>query len=321
MQLVYLQHLMIHHILTMASEKPRRLGRGLEALLSSRPSSSEGTGTHRDETPRSGFRQISTALIRPNPFQPRRDFSPEELADLETSIRANGLLQPITVRPSAHGFELIAGERRFRAMQRIGWTEVPAIIREIDDRALLTLALVENLQRTDLNPIEEADGYQQLISQFSLTQQEIADVVGKDRSTVANTLRLRALPAAVRTMVGAGEITIGHARALLTLGDEPRIIHLAKAIVEEGLSVRDVERRVREAGSGNTTVRPPVARPELKRSAEVARIEDELRRRLQTDVKIHLTSAEKGDLRVSFYSTEDLERVLDIVLGAGRETP
>ena len=190
----------------MTTEKPRRLGRGLEALLAARPSSSETTAALRGELQRTGFHQISTALIRPNPLQPRKEFSPHELADLEASIRANGLLQPITVRPSANGFELIAGERRFRAMQRIGWTEVPAIVKEIDDRALLTLALVENLQRADLNPIEEADGYQQLISQFSLTQQEIADVVGKDRSTIANTLRLRALPAIVRTMVGTGEL-------------------------------------------------------------------------------------------------------------------
>lgn len=206
-------------------------------------------------------------------------------------------------------------------MQHLGWTEVPAIVKEIDDRALLTLALVENLQREDLNPIEEAEGYQQLISRFSLTQQEIADAVGKDRSTIANTLRLRALPSVVRVMVGAGEITIGHARALLALGDEPRMIELARAIIVGGLSVRDVERRVREAGSGQAITPAPAARPEVKRPAEVSRIEDELRRRLQTDVKIHLTGAEKGDVRIAFYSTEDLERVLDLVLGSDREAP
>lgn len=304
----------------MTAEKPRRLGRGLEALLSARPSSGESIGAPKGEFQRTGFHQISTALIRPNPLQPRKEFSPDELADLEASIRANGLLQPITVRPSANGFELIAGERRFRAMQRIGWTEVPAIVKEIDDRALLTLALVENLQRADLNPIEEAEGYQQLISQFSLTQQEIADVVGKDRSTIANTLRLRALPTIVRTMVGAGELTIGHARALLALGDDQRIIELAKAIIVGGLSVREVERRVREAGSNHTLASARTARQEVKRPAEVTRIEDELRRRLQTDVRIHLTAPEKGEVRISFYSAEDLERVLDLVLGSARES-
>lgn len=304
----------------MATEKPRRLGRGLEALLSAHSPSGGIAGVPLGDPSRTGFRQISTALIRPNPLQPRKEFAPDELADLETSIRVNGLLQPITVRPSANGFELIAGERRLRAMQRIGWTEVPAIVKEIDDQALLTLALVENLQRADLNPIEEAEGYQQLITQFSLTQQEIADVVGKDRSTIANTLRLRALPLVVRDMVGAGQITIGHARALLALGDEQHMIDLAKAIVAGGLSVRDVERRAREAGAGRTTAEAPAIRPEVRRSAEVGRIEDELRRRLQTDVKLHLTASEKGDVRIAFYSAEDLERVLDLILGAARET-
>ena len=305
----------------MTTEKPRRLGRGLEALLSTHPALGESHAVPRIDTIRGGFRQISTALIRPNPLQPRKEFALGELADLEASIRANGLLQPVTVRPAPNGFELIAGERRFRAIQRIGWTEVPAIVRDIDDRALLTLALVENLQRADLNPIEEAEGYQQLISQFSLTQQEIADVVGKDRSTVANTLRLRSLPSTVRTMVVAGEITIGHARALLALGDERRMVELARAIVAAGLSVRDVERRVRETGAGRVASLPAAPRPGVRRSAEVTRIEDELRRRLQTDVNIHLAAAEKGEVRISFYSTEDLERVLDLVLGSSREAP
>ena len=305
----------------MTTEKPRRLGRGLEALLSTHPALGELRAAPRSDAIRGGFRQISTALIRPNPLQPRKEFALGELADLEASIRANGLLQPITVRPAPNGFELIAGERRFRAIQRIGWTEVPAIVRDIDDRALLTLALVENLQRADLNPIEEAEGYQQLISQFSLTQQEIADVVGKDRSTVANTLRLRSLPSTVRTMVVAGEITIGHARALLALGDERRMVELARAIVAAGLSVRDVERRVRETGAGRVASLPAASRPGVQRSAEVTRIEDELRRRLQTDVNIHLAAAEKGEVRISFYSTEDLERVLDLVLGSSREAP
>jgi ParB family chromosome partitioning protein len=147
----------------MSTEKPRRLGRGLDALLGARPIGGENQpATREDAQARSGMRQIPVVQIRPNPLQPRKEFVPAELAELEASIRANGLLQPITVRPAGAGFELIAGERRFRAMQRIGWTEVPAIIRDIDDKALLTLAMVENLQRSDLNPIEEAEGYQQL---------------------------------------------------------------------------------------------------------------------------------------------------------------
>jgi len=307
----------------MSTDKQRRLGRGLEALLSTRPlpeGSSNTSDSRRIQS--SALRQIPMSQIRPNPLQPRREFAEAELRDLQASIRANGLLQPITVREAEHGFELIAGERRFRAVQLLGWHEIPAIVRdagEISNKALLTLALVENLQRTDLNPIEEADGYQNLITQFSLTQMEIAEVVGKDRSTVANTLRLLALPSPVRQMVRQGVLTIGHARALLALGDDRRMIDLSKVIVVEGLSVREVERRVREAstrhtkGPGNA---PPI---EVKRLPDMVRIEDELRRRLQTDVKVQLTSKDKGELRISFYSVDDLERVLDVVLGTARE--
>lgn len=276
--------------------------------------------------PRSALRSIPIAQIRPNPLQPRKEFSATELRDLESSIRANGLLQPVTVRADSSGLEffLIAGERRFRAVQQLGWREIPAIVREeseVDEKALLTLALVENLQRTDLNPIEEGEGYQQLISQFSLSQQEVADVVGKDRSTVANTLRLLALPSQVRRMVREGELTVGHARALLSLGDDHRIIELAKTIVAEGLNVREVERRVREAGTKRAAARGEAPRAEIKRPPEVARIEEELRRRLQTDAKVHLNSKNAGELRIPFYSADDLERLLDLVLGTSRESP
>jgi ParB family chromosome partitioning protein len=308
----------------MSTEKPRRLGRGLEALLAGRPLTDEQRSGRHEETPRSALRSIPLAQIRPNPLQPRKEFNATDLRDLESSIRANGLLQPVTVRAGSSGLEffLIAGERRFRAIQRLGWTEIPAIVRqeaEVDDKALLTLALVENLQRSDLNPIEEGEGYQQLISQFSLSQQEVAEVVGKDRSTVANTLRLLALPSQVRRMVREGELTIGHARALLSLGDDHRIIELAKMIVAQGLNVRDVERRVREAGTKRAAARGESARAEIKRPPEIARIEEELRRRLQTDAKVHLTSKNAGDLRIPFYSADDLERLLDLVLGASRE--
>ena len=323
----------------MSTEKPRRLGRGLEALISARPTKVPATSAPASSAvpapiseparlddsraePRSALRSLPIALIRPNPLQPRKEFSAAELADLESSIRANGLLQPVTVRVAGAGYELIAGERRFRAVSRIGWTEIPAIVRgaaETDDKAALTLALVENLQRADLNPIEEGEGYQQLISQFSLTQQEVADVVGKDRSTVANTLRLLALPTAVRRMVREGELTIGHARALLSLGDDHRMVELAKAIVAEGLNVREVERRVREAGAARAASKTGVApKAGVVRPPEVARIEEQLRRQLQTDVKIHLSAKEKGDIRIAFYSADDLERVLDLVLGANR---
>ena len=295
-------------------------------MLAAKPQSSEAAHAAEakgDDVPRLGLRQIPLAQIRPNPLQPRKEFDPAELADLESSIRSNGLLQPVTVRIAAHGYELIAGERRLRAVQRVGWAEIPAIVRgesDVDDKTALTLALVENLQRADLNPIEEAEGYQQLIAQFSLTQQEVADVVGKDRSTVANILRLLALPTGVRRMVREGQLTLGHARSLLALGDDHRILALAKVVVADGLSVRDVERRVRESGTVRTRASLAAGRaPETKRPPEVTRIEDELRRRFQTDVRLHLSTKDKGEIRIAFYSADDLERLLDVILGDGRE--
>lgn len=268
------------------------------------------------------MRKLPIAQIRPNPMQPRKEFREEELADLEASLRVNGLIQPVTVRPAptGTGYELIAGERRFRAAQRLNWTEIPAIVREIDDKALLTLALVENLQRADLNPIEEAEGYQQLMSSFSLTQQETADIVGKDRSTIANMLRLLALPASVRRQVRDGALSLGHARALLSLGDDIRIADLAKAVVTEGLSVREVERRVRETTGGRGPAKKSATTTAGdSRPAEARRIEEQLRRKFQTDVKLSLTGSAQGTISLSFYNNDDLSRLLELLLdGAGR---
>jgi len=254
-------------------------------------------------------------------MQPRKEFSAAELLELVASIGSNGLLQPITVRRAGSGFELIAGERRLRAVQQLGWHEIPAIVQGgsgLTDKDLLTLALVENLQRADLNPIEEAEGYQQLVSQFSLTHREVADVVGKDRSTVANTLRLLALPSSIRTMVREGGLSIGHARALLALADEAAMIEMANAIIAEHLNVRDVERRVRASGTSPGPSRSRATR-ETKRSPEASRIEQELRRHFQTDVTLHLTAKDKGEVRIAFYSADDLERLLELALGVGRE--
>lgn len=301
----------------MTADKPRRLGRGLEALLGSASLATSTTVAEAKE--RGELQRIRLGDIRPNPYQPRRTFNEEGLADLESSLRSNGLLQPITVRPAsnARGFELVAGERRLRAASRLGWSEIPALIRHVDDKALLTHALVENLQRADLDPLEEAEGYQRLIDEFELTQQQVAEVVGKDRSTVANMLRLLGLPASVRRLVQESRITLGHARALLTLGDERAMTELARQIVAEGLTVRDVEQRVRVGGKTKRALRDRSVKPEG--TPETRRIEDDLRRHLQTDVKIAVDDDEQGIIRISFYSSEDLERVLDLVLGPKRE--
>jgi ParB family transcriptional regulator, chromosome partitioning protein len=310
----------------MTVEKGRRLGRGLEALLTRAPTRLEGSAEPQGRTTAvaapdsSPFRSIPLAKIVPNPLQPRKEFKAEDLADLESSLRVSGLLQPITVRPSprGEGYELIAGERRLRAAQRLGWAEIPAIVKEVDDRMLLSLAMVENLQRADLNPIEEAEGYQQLITDFSLTQQEVADIVGKDRSTVANTLRLLALPASVRRLVWDGQLTVGHARALLGAGNEMRIADLAKEVVAQGLSVREVERRVRELAKPGVRSGTIAGNESIdSRSAEVRRLEDQLRKRLGTDARIIQSGKERGELRIPFYGTEDFERVVELVMGRG----
>ena len=301
-------------------DKPRRLGRGLEALLGGGPPAATAPATstqsaHPAENS-APFRAIRIDQIQPNPFQPRKEFREEDLAQLQASIAANGLLQPITVRAAGDHFELVAGERRLRAASRLGWTEIPAIVKDYDDKALLTLALVENLQRADLNPIEEAEGYSRLIAEFQLTQQEVASIVGKDRSTVANSLRLLTLPTAVRHMLQGGHLTVGHARALLALQSERVIVDLAREVVARNLSVRDVERRVKQSVA--PTRQPNAAAPApggSARAAELRRLTDRLRRRLQTDVVVHIDEKDRGQLRVSFYSAEDLNRLIELITG------
>jgi ParB family chromosome partitioning protein len=284
----------------------RRLGRGLEALL----------GPSREEAEREGsLVELPIQDIRPNPLQPRREVDPEALEELKSSIRQAGLLQPVVVRPAPGGhdiYELIAGERRLRACQALGWEKIPAVKRDVDDRTLLTLALIENLQRDDLSPVDEARGYERLIAEFQLTQQDVAVAVGRDRSTVANALRLLKLPDTVLQMLHDGHLSVGHARALLALDDTRTVTNLAREAVAQGLSVRDVEDRVRGG-------RAPERRPRLKRgltpAPEVRRVEDTLRRRLGTDVRVSLRAKGKGHLHISFYSNEDLARILELILG------
>lgn len=292
----------------MATEKtPRRLGRGLEALL--------GSATGLATSDEGALKLIPIGQIARNPFQPRREFNTEDLAELQESLSASGLLQPITVRRRAgkDGFELIAGERRLRAARNLGWKEIPAIIKEIDDRTLLTLALVENLQRTDLNPIEEGEGYHQLLSQFGLTQQQIAETVGKDRTTIANMLRLLQLPEPARQLLQQGQLTMGHAKVLLGLDDAEKIVTLARVIVAEGLTVREVERRLREVVGPQTGKKPGRPRTADRQPPEAKRIEERLRRFLQTDVSIKVGTANSGTVSIHFYSADDLERLLDLI--------
>jgi len=301
----------------MSTDKPRRLGRGLEALISGAASGSSA--------PASDLQRIPISRVRQNPFQPRRQFAESELAELEASLKQSGLLQPITVRRQGDAYELIAGERRLRAATRLGWEEISAIVREFDDQTMLVLALVENLQRSNLNPIEEARGYRRLIDEFRLTQQQVADSVGKDRTTVTNLLRVLSLPASVQGNVEAGELSLGHARALLPLTDISVLIELASSAIAQRMSVRELEQLVRE----RTTPKQesPYASPpsQQKQSGKekadpaIRRLEDDLRRYLQTDVKLHLTAEHKGTIELAFYSNDDLDRLLDLILRESRK--
>ena len=304
------------------TDKPKRLGRGLEALISGPSSPSAVSAPSDTPGPDAPLRDIPLAAISPNPFQPRRSFKPEELAELENSMRVAGLLQPITVRPVGNDrFELVTGERRLRAATRLGWSTIPAVLRPLDDRDMLVLALVENLQRADLNPMDEALGFQRLVEQFGYTQQQVADAVGKDRSTIANLLRILALPDGIRRMVREEQLSLGHARALLGMPDERAMLDAARQVVERQLSVRDVERMAQQqrpapSGArglrrqgGSTTAAPPAP------GAEVRRLTELLRRRLQTDVRIELQGDTRGTVAMAFYSVDDLQRLVEVILG------
>jgi len=262
----------------------------------------------------SPVREVELKRIRPNPYQPRREFDQQALADLQASIRENGLLQPLVVRPSGRDFELVAGERRLRALTGLERVSAPVIVRELTDDQMLLLALVENLQREELNAIEEAIAYQQLIDGFGLTQIQVADRVGRSRSTVANSLRLLTLPKEVQAMLSRGDLSAGHARAVLSVELEGERLRLAREIVTGGLSVREAERRARggagrRAGTGRATEKRPED-PVARRAATA------LARYFGTDVKVRLRGKAAGEIRIPFHDAEDFERIIRRLLEA-----
>ena len=279
-----------------------RLGKGLGALL--------GDYLEPDLQP-GEVQKIRTGSILPNPMQPRRSFVQAELEELASSIEENGLLQPIVVRAAAaDNYELIAGERRLRAVGILGWDEVPSIVREASDKTLLVLALVENLQREALNPLEEAQGYASLGEQFDMKQADIAAAVGKNRSTVANLLRLLKLPVSVRRLVEDGSLSAGHARALLAVDDALRAAELGQQAAKEGWSVREVERRV--AG---------ISKKKRKRKRGgtsdpmVKAFEGQLRDHFSTRVTIREQAGRKGTIEIQYHGPEDFERIYELMTG------
>lgn len=287
-----------------------RLGRGLGALL--------GDYMQKTDDPLSdapASTDLPVRAIAPNPFQPRRNFDAEELGQLALSIKVNGLLQPVLVRRTASGrsYELVAGERRLRACKQLGWNAIPAQIREVDDRTLLVLALVENIQREELGPMEEAEGYQALRDRFGYTQQEIADAVGKSRSAVANMLRLRSLPPSVRRLIEDGALSMGHGRAILGVDDPIKAADFAREAVAAGWSVRETEKRVRSMANGRPEDHKPLGTKELDPAVGV--LEVALGDHLGTRVSIGWKGEGRGTVRITFEGARDLERVFAAITG------
>jgi len=284
----------------------KRLGRGLSALI---PDVSAERDS--DNNVKTGSTQeIEIFRIAVNPFQPRTNFDPQALQELKQSISENGLVTPVTVRPYNGAYQLIAGERRFRAAQELGYERIPAYIRDVhDDRQMMEMALIENVQRENLNPIEEAFGYQRLIEECTLTQEVVAQKVGKDRVTIANSLRLLKLPEAVQESLRKSELSAGHARALLGLPDREQQVELWKTILKNGLSVRQVEKLVQRASKPKNAAKKKISptAPYAVREAE-----DKLRRIFGTQVKI-LLQGKGGKIELEFYSDNDLERLLELM--------
>jgi len=296
------------------------LGRGLGALLGGaevpapagdnvfQPPPSAAAPAHEQ------VQRAPVDRLRPCPLQPRKDFSPESLRELADSIKEQGIVQPLIVRQRGEDFELIAGERRWRAAQMLGLAEVPVIVRQADDRAVLELALIENLQRENLNAIEEAQGYAQLIGQFQLTQDQAALKVGKSRAVVANALRLLKLPQVVQNFVREGRLSVGHAKVILGLSDEKKQKLAAERVIKQGLNVRQTEGLVAKLQARDSrklvikpeTVAAPGADPHL------TNLEDRLREKFGTRVQLRYVQG-KGAVEISFFSNEELERILQIL--------
>lgn len=274
--------------------KKYNLGRGLDALIP------KGDNLE-------GYIVASINELKPNMFQPRKDFDEETISELASSIKEKGILQPLVVRTISGGYEIIAGERRWRAAQRAGITRVPVIIKEATDREVLELALIENLQREDLNPIEEAVAYQQLIDEFELTHEDVSRQIGKDRSTITNQLRLLKLPEEAKKALIAGDITAGHARAILSIESSAEAREALKAIQKQKLSVRKTEQLIQ-----NISKRKKKDAKPRSDDIYIRQITDELKKSLSTQVRI-VGKQGKGKIEIDYYSNEELERLTSIL--------
>jgi len=278
--------------------KRKALGKGLAALLPAEPVRDEG----------GDLLEVDPARIDPNPTQPRQTIDDAKLEELAQSVREQGIVQPLVVRKQGTRFELIAGERRWRAARKAGLTKVPIVVREADERQVLELALVENIQREELNPIEEAAAYRRLVGELGYSQEQVANRVGKDRSTIANLLRLLRLPKDVRALIADQKLSTGHARALLPLDDPTQQLAVAQKVVSDGLSVRDVERKVKALTSASRSRAPSKRTDPNTREAE-----RQLEGLLGTSVRIRRQGKARGRLEIDFHSEDELHRIYEAV--------
>ena len=280
--------------------------------MAKRPALGKGIGALLNTTTQEGGRKYFLCPIeelKPHAQQPRKTFDSESLEELAASIREKGVIQPLVVRRQDDHYQIIAGERRWRASQKAGLKEVPVVIQDVSEDWALEMALIENVQREDLNPIEEADAYRNLMDSFALTQEEVAKRVGKERSTVANALRLLRLPQKLQADVTAGALSMGHARALLAIEAEEDILEAREQVLKKGLSVRDTEALVKKIKSFGSQSRP-AKKIGAKIDPELKHLEDRLQQALGTQIKI-LPRGKGGKLEVTFYSPDDLERILE----------
>ena len=281
------------------AEKRPALGRGLSALIPDLPPAAAAPAASAERA----F-DVDTDLLRPNKFQPRARMDDAKIEDLARSIQTNGIIQPIVVRRVDNGYEIVAGERRWRAAQRAGLLKVPVVIREIPEDRLLAAALIENIQREDLNPLEEALAYRRLADEFALTQEQIADAVGKDRSSVANYVRLLRLPHELRDNIAAGSLSMGHARALLSLPDAAAQLRVGRDVVAKQLSVRETEALVKKA------LEPEPKKEEAPKDVHTRAAEDRLRFVLGTRVRI-VRRGKRGRVEIDFGSEDELQRIYE----------
>jgi ParB family chromosome partitioning protein len=287
----------------------RRLGRGLEALLTS-GGTNEGTATAVTETTR-----VAVERIDHNPYQPRKAFDADELSALSDSIRSVGILQPLVVRSVGDRFQLVAGERRLRAAQAIGFNDVPVRVVDFNDQQVLEAALVENIQRADLNPIEKAQGFQEYLQRFTMTHEELAKRLGLERSTLTNLVRLLELQPDVQAAVRSGQITASHARALLAVTDAQRQVSLCKEIIARGHSVHATEALVKQQKFEPAATEPAPKSTAFEKTRHVEAIENELRQLLALRVEIRQRSKDKGEIILKFESNDDFERLLEVLRG------